>query len=156
MTTKAKTPAKKATIKKTSNNADAILQIVLKTLEDGKAEDILQIPLEGKSSIADYMIIASGSSSRQVSALADNTAFNLKKAGFVNSLEGKAGGSWVIVDVLDVIVHIFHPDTRAFYALEEIWNTKPKTRPSDEEQETEEKDDLSSDEPNSVSEGKED
>ena len=123
-----KKPAKSAT--KTakaapSKNSEEILQMILKDLEDGKADNIVTIPLAGKTSIADYMVIASGSSSRQVSALAENISFNLKKAKIKNSVEGKAGGQWVIVDALDVIVHIFYPETRNFYALEEMWNKQP-------------------------------
>lgn len=114
----------KATVKETAaKKAEEILQMVLKCLEDGKAEDIVTIPLAGKTSIADYMVIASGSSSRQVSALAEHIAFDLKKSKIKTSVEGKAGGQWVIVDALDVIVHIFYPETRNFYALEEMWNT---------------------------------
>lgn len=106
--------------------SEDILNLVLKCLEDGKASDVVTIPLAGKSNIADYMVIASGSSGRQVIALAENISLALKKAKVKNSIEGKAGGQWLIVDALDVIVHIFYPETRTFYALEEIWNNSPE------------------------------
>ena len=119
-----KSPAK--TVKTAGvRSSEEVLKMILKDLEDGKADNIVTIPLAGKTSIADYMVIASGSSSRQVAALAENIAFNLKQAKIKNSVEGKAGGQWVIVDALDVIVHIFYPETRNFYALEEMWNKQP-------------------------------
>lgn len=105
--------------------ADEVLALVLKDLDDGKATDIVTIPLAGKTSIADYMVIASGTSQRQVAALAERIVFDLKKKGVKTSIEGKSGGEWVIVDAFDVIVHIFYPETRNFYDLEDMWKQAP-------------------------------
>jgi len=141
-----KKPSKTATVKSPKTAAvktsEEILNMILKDLEDGKAQDIVTIPLAGKTGIADYMVIASGSSSRQVAALAENIAFNLKKAKIKNSLEGKSGGQWVIVDALDVIVHIFYPETRNFYALEEMWNNQPAKSAKSESAENGEDEDF--------------
>ena len=91
-------------------------------LDEGKAEEILVIDLEDKTSIADYMIIASGRSQRQVSALADQVATKLKDEGQGRvPVEGKESGDWVLLDAGDVIVHIFRPEVRAYYNLEKIW-----------------------------------
>ena len=119
-------PAKKKKIKKkTPLNLQETIDLIKKSLEDGKAQDIVIIDLEGKSSIADCMIVASGTSQRQVVSLAERVATDLKKAGVKSALEGKNSGEWVIVDALDVIVHIFYPETRAFYSLEDMWKNIP-------------------------------
>ncbi len=111
--------------KKTPLNLQETIDLIKKSLEDGKAQDIVIIDLEGKSSIADCMIVASGTSQRQVVSLAERVATDLKKAGVKSALEGKNSGEWVIVDALDVIVHIFYPETRAFYSLEDMWKNIP-------------------------------
>ena len=111
--------------KKTPLNLQETIYLIKKSLEDGKAQDIVIIDLEGKSSIADCMIVASGTSQRQVVSLAERVATDLKKAGVKSALEGKNSGEWVIVDALDVIVHIFYPETRAFYSLEDMWKNIP-------------------------------
>lgn len=105
-----------------SKDAEALLALVRKTLDDNKAEDIVVIDLKGKSAFADYMVVATGRSNRQVVALADYVAEALKKArgGYI-PVEGKQGGDWVLVDAGDVVVHIFRPETRAFYGLEKMW-----------------------------------
>jgi len=104
-------------------SADTLLQTVIRALEDGKGEDIVSIPLTGKSTLADYMAIASGSSARQVSALAERVTSALKDAGFGRArVEGLAQADWVLVDAGDVIVHIFRPEVRAFYNLEKMWS----------------------------------
>ena len=119
-------PAKNKKIKKkTPLNLQETIDLIKKSLEDGKAQDIVIIDLEGKSSIADCMIVASGTSQRQVVSLAERVATDLKKAGVKSALEGKNSGEWVIVDALDVIVHIFYPETRAFYSLEDMWKNIP-------------------------------
>lgn len=93
------------------------------TLDDAKAEEIVTVDLAGKSSIADYLVIASGQSTRQVGALADRLVERLKgKAGGPIGVEGKAGCDWVLVDAGDVVVHIFRPETRRFYNLEKMWS----------------------------------
>jgi nicotinate-nucleotide adenylyltransferase len=113
-------------------STDAQLALVRRSLEDDKAEDIVVIDLKGKSSFADYMVIASGRSNRQVVAIADHLAERLKQAGQSPvPVEGKQGGDWVLVDAGDVVVHIFRPEPRAFYALEKMWALENETaRPS--------------------------
>lgn len=96
--------------------------IVLRTLEDNKAEDIVEVPLIGKSSIADYMIIASGRSSRHVVALSQHIADEMAKAGVHKArFEGRESGDWVLGDTGDVIIHLFRPEVRGFYNIEKIW-----------------------------------
>ncbi len=91
-------------------------------MSDGKAEDIISIPLKGKSSIADYMIIANGTSTRHVSALANQVTSKIKTLGYhIFSIEGQRNGDWVLVDVGDVIVHLFRQEVREFYNLDKMW-----------------------------------
>jgi len=105
-----------------SKDTDALLALVRRSLDDDKAEDVVVIDLAGKSAFADYMVIASGRSNRQVVAIAEHLAERLKQAGHgYTPVEGKQGGDWVLVDAGDVVVHIFRPETRAFYALEKMW-----------------------------------
>lgn len=97
--------------------------LILKTLDANKALDIISIDLKNKSSMADYMIIASGTSSRHIQALSEMVLEKLKTNGIKNSkIEGKESGDWKLVDGIDLIVHIFHPDKRKFYELEKIWS----------------------------------
>ena len=101
---------------------DQILDMVTSSLDSDKAEDVLSIPLGGKSSVADYMVIASGTSSRQVAAMAEHLEFRLKKAGVeILGLEGMRQADWVLIDANDVIVHLFRPEVREFYGLERMW-----------------------------------
>jgi len=106
--------------------APELLRRVIDSLEDGKAEGIVTIDLAGKTTIADYMVVASGRSSRQVVALADHLEQTLP--GRI-ATEGKAQGDWVLIDAGDVIVHIFRPDIRAYYNLEKMWG---EARPASE------------------------
>jgi len=93
-----------------------------KILDEGKAEDIISIPLKGKSSLADYMIIASGTSTRHVTALSNQITSKLKIMGFkIFSTQGQRNGDWVLVDAGDVIVHLFRPEVRDFYNLDKMW-----------------------------------
>ena len=97
--------------------------LILKTLDYNKALDIISIDLKNKSSMADHMIIASGTSSRHIQALSEMVLENLKTNGVKNSkIEGKDSGDWKLVDGIDLIIHIFHPDKRKFYELEKIWS----------------------------------
>ena len=97
--------------------------IILDTLDSNKAQDIISIDLENKSSIADYMIIASGTSSRHIQALSEQVLEKLKDNGIKNSkIEGKENNDWKLVDGIDLIVHIFNPEKRKFYELEKIWS----------------------------------
>ena len=103
-------------------DTDALLALVRRSLDDDKAEDVVVIDLKGKSAFADYMVIASGRSNRQVVAIAEHLADRLKQAGHgYIPVEGKQTGDWVLVDGGDVVVHIFRPEPRAFYALEKMW-----------------------------------
>ena len=98
-------------------------EIVITTLDLNKAEDIVTIDLKDKSSMADYMIIASGTSSRHIQSLSEQVLDELKKNGIINSkIEGKDSNEWKLVDGIDLIVHIFHPEKRKFYELEEMWS----------------------------------
>ena len=95
---------------------------MISSLEDDKAEDIITIDLRGRSSIADYMVICSGRSSRQVGAIAEKLVERLKEDFGRNSkIEGKDQGDWVLIDTQDVIVHVFRPEVREFYQLEKMW-----------------------------------
>ncbi|MEM8787246.1 MAG: ribosome silencing factor [Pseudomonadota bacterium] len=99
-----------------------MLARILTSLEDDKAEDILSIGLQGKSEMADHMVVASGRSSRQVVAMAEHLADRLKQTtGRPVRMEGKDGGDWVLIDCGDVIVHLFRPEVREFYQLEKMW-----------------------------------
>jgi ribosome-associated protein len=95
---------------------------VLASLEDSKAENIVPIDIQGKSSLGDYMVVASGRSHRHVSAVADHLLKALKDAGFGQArVEGLAAADWVLIDTGDVIVHIFRPEVRDFYNIEKLW-----------------------------------
>ena len=97
--------------------------VVIHTLDLNKAQDIVTIDLKDKSSIADYMIIASGTSSRHIQSLSEQVLEKLKDNGIKNSkIEGKESNEWKLVDGIDLIVHIFHPEKRKFYELEKIWS----------------------------------
>ena len=97
--------------------------IILDTLDSNKALDIISIDLKNKSSMADYMIIASGTSSRHIQALSEQVLEQLKANGIQNSkIEGKESSDWKLVDGIDLIVHIFNPEKRKFYELEKIWS----------------------------------
>ena len=97
--------------------------IILNTLDSNKALDIVSIDLAGKSSIADHMIIASGTSSRHIQALSEQVLEKCKSNGIKNcKIEGKESNDWKLIDGIDVIVHIFNPEKRKFYELEKIWS----------------------------------
>lgn len=100
----------------------SMLDLVLNSLQDDKAEDIVTIELQGKSQIADYMVVASGRSTRQVSAIVEKLADKLKQnMGIQTRMEGKGAGDWVLLDAGDIIVHVFRPEVREFYQLEKMW-----------------------------------
>ena len=99
-----------------------LLTAVLASLDDDKAEDVVQIDLRGKSEIGDYMVIATGRSTRQVSAMAEKLVDRLKQSHGVQSrVEGRETGDWVLIDAGDVIIHLFRPEVREFYQLEKMW-----------------------------------
>ena len=98
-------------------------QIVINTLDINKAQDIVSIDLKDKSSMADFMIIASGTSSRHIQSLSEQVLEKLKNNGVKDSrIEGKDSSEWKLVDGIDLIVHIFHPEKRKFYELEKMWS----------------------------------
>ncbi len=102
--------------------SESLLAAVLKSLDDDKGEDIVQINLRGKSEIGDFMVIASGRSTRQVTAMAEKLADKVKQEfGIICKTEGKDTGDWVLIDTGDIIVHIFRPEVREFYQLEKMW-----------------------------------
>jgi ribosome-associated protein len=107
---------------KIAESGDPLLDLVLQSLDDDQAQDVAVIPLEGKSTIGDYMVIASGRSTRQVTAMAQKLAERIKHAGFGNSrIEGLPVADWVLVDASGVIIHLFRPEVRSFYNLERMW-----------------------------------
>ena len=99
-------------------------------LNDNKAEEITSINLKDKTSIADFMIVASGNSSRHIQALSEILVDKLKKKGINNCrLEGRGSNDWKLIDAIDIIIHIFHPEKRKFYNLEKMWSElMPKER----------------------------
>ena len=104
--------------------ADNLLARILSTLTGDKAEDVISIDLRGKSEIADYMVVCSGRSTRQVAALADKLTDRIKQEFKVQcKVEGRDQGDWVLIDAGDVIVHVFRPEVREFYQLEKLWMT---------------------------------
>lgn len=103
-------------------SSEELLARILKSLEDSKAEDLVQIDLRGKTAMGDYMVICSGRSSRQVAAMSEKLADTLKSdIGRLSKMEGKETGDWVLIDTGDVIVHVFRPEVREFYQLEKMW-----------------------------------
>jgi ribosome-associated protein len=98
-------------------------QLVLSSLDDDQAQEVISIPLEGKSSIADHMVIASGRSTRQVAAMAQKLAERIKHGGHGPvRIEGLPAADWVLIDAGDVVVHLFRPEVRSFYNLERMWS----------------------------------
>lgn len=103
-------------------NSATLHQLVLSQLDDDQAQDVVTIPLEGKSSIADHMVIASGRSTRQVASMAQKLAEKIKQAGFGHArVEGLPAADWVLIDAGDVVIHLFRPEVRSFYNLERMW-----------------------------------
>ena len=123
-----------ATLKKTENRSSAsdphgktaaerILETVLESLDDSKAENIVTLDIQGKSALADYMVIASGRSQRHVNAVADHLLSAIKDAGLgASRVEGLSSADWILIDTGDVIVHVFRPEVREFYQLEKMWS----------------------------------
>jgi len=98
------------------------LETVLASLDDSKAENVINIDIRGKSALADYLIVVTGRSHRHVAAIADHLIRNLKEAGHgAPRVEGQSGADWVLVDTGDIIVHVFRPEVREFYNIEKMW-----------------------------------
>ena len=112
------------------DNISNLKQIIINTLDINKAQNIVSIDLKDKSSMADYMIIASGTSSRHIQSLSEQVLEELKNSGLKDSkIEGKESNDWKLVDGIDLIVHIFHPEKREFYDLEKMWSEEiPKEK----------------------------
>jgi ribosome-associated protein len=100
----------------------SLLDLVLRSLDDDQAQEVVTIPLEGKSSVADHMVIASGRSTRQVASMAQKLAERIKHGGFGRvRIEGLPAADWVLIDAGDIVVHVFRPEVRSFYNLERMW-----------------------------------
>jgi ribosome-associated protein len=113
-------------------DASQTLNVVLERLDEMKAEDIVTINLTGKTSIADTMVVASGRSSRHVGSVADDVVEHLKKSGLKQvRVEGQPHCDWVLIDAGDVIVHVFRPEVREFYAIEKMWAGGKGQNPQD-------------------------
>jgi len=109
--------------KSSDSSVDALHALILHQLDEDQAQETISIPLAGKSSIADHMVIASGRSTRHVSAIADKLAQRIKQeAGRTVRVEGLPNADWVLIDAGDVIVHLFRPEVRSFYNLERMWS----------------------------------
>lgn len=103
-------------------SSESLLELILKVLDDNLAMEIVEIDLRGKSTIADYMVIASGRSKRQVVSLSEKLIETLKlKFKIQTTIEGKEGGDWVLIDAGDIIIHLFRPEVRNFYQIEKLW-----------------------------------
>jgi ribosome-associated protein len=117
-------PAEPAAAKpgRTPIDVEDLHRLILKSLDDDQAVDVVSIPLAGKSNIADHMVIASGRSSRQVASMANKVADRIKDSvGRTPRIEGLPAGDWVLIDAEDVIIHLFRPEVRSFYNLERMW-----------------------------------
>jgi ribosome-associated protein len=121
-------PAKTAKTR-TAQPEESLLSRILKSLDDDKAEDIVTIGLEGRSPMADAIVIASGRSARHVSSIAEHLARRLKEVGYgTRPVDGLAQGDWALVDAGDVIVHVFRPEVRDYYDLEGMWSVEEPER----------------------------
>ena len=112
-------PTKKS---KFEESSDTLLNCIIKSLSENKAEDITTIDLRGRTSIGDFMVVASGRSTRQVSSISQKLVDILKTdLGRLSKVEGKDAGDWVLIDTGDIIVHVFRPEVREFYQIEKMW-----------------------------------
>lgn len=130
---KGASPAKPA---KAPASASLLAEIV-QWLDDAKAENVISIPLEGKSSLGDYMVVASGRNDRHVGAIAEQLREKIKAAGTANvRVEGLSACDWVLIDTGDIIVHVFRPEVREFYNLEKMWQAElpPDAKSADSSQ----------------------
>jgi ribosome-associated protein len=117
-----RTPEADGAARDTASDAGALHQLILTSLEDDQAVETVSIPLAGKSSIADFMVVASGRSTRQVASMANKLAEKIKSEfGRSPRIEGLPTADWVLIDAGDVIVHLFRPEVRTFYNLERMW-----------------------------------
>lgn len=111
--------------------SEELLTAILDSLENSKAEEVVQIDLRGKTAIGDYMVICSGRSSRQVASIAERLVDTLKQDyDRLSRIEGKETGDWVLIDTGDVVVHVFRPEVREFYQLEKMWQSPAGSQPA--------------------------
>ncbi len=130
LTAQADLSAKRTDKASSASESDALLARILTSLQDNKAEEIVQIDLRGKSSMGDHMVICSGRSSRQVASIAEKVLSDIKTdLGRHAKVEGKEAGDWVLIDTGDVIVHVFRPEVREFYQLEKMWLSPSEQTP---------------------------
>ena len=124
MTSGSPSQAAKPTVARSRSKAKpSLAKLIMTSLDDAKAEEIVSIDLNGKAALADTMIVASGRSNRHVAAIADQVQDALKEAGYKNvSVEGLPHCDWVVMDAGDVIVHVFRPEVRSFYNIEKLWS----------------------------------
>lgn len=116
------TVSRKSPAEKASDGGDALHRLILQSLDDDQAVETVSIPLAGKTSIADYMVVTSGRSTRQVASMANKLAEKIKaEFGHSPRIEGLPTADWVLIDAGDVIVHLFRPEVRTFYNLERMW-----------------------------------
>jgi len=114
-------------IPKADVSSEVLRDLIVTILDDAKAEELVTIDLQGKTAMADYMIVCSGRSSRQVAGMADRVSEGLKaELDRLCKMEGKTQGDWVLIDTGDVVVHIFRPEVREFYQLEKMWMSPPE------------------------------
>lgn len=107
--------------------SEELVELIVDALEDVKAKDIVKLDVRDMTTVTDYMVVASGTSSRHVKALVDNVAENAKAAGRRPiGIEGEDGGEWVLLDLQDALVHVMLPKVREFYNLEKLWSIAPK------------------------------
>lgn len=104
---------------------EKLVELVVASLDDDKAEDTIVIDLRGRSSLGDHLVISTGRSQRQVGAMADHLMEKLKRQGLAVSVEGMTQGDWVLIDGGDIVVHLFRPEVRGFYNLEAMWGARP-------------------------------
>jgi ribosome-associated protein len=102
----------------------ALLSLILKQLDDDKAEDTISIDVRGRTSITDHMVITSGRANRHVASITDHLVETISKAGQKPRLEGLPAADWVVIDAGDIVVHVFRPEVREFYSLERMWQTR--------------------------------
>lgn len=122
-------PAKAAAKPRAAKKPSELVARIVQSLDEDKAEDIVTIDLEGRSSLADALVIATGRSSRHVASIAEHLARKLKDAGYgTRPIDGAAQGDWVLVDAGDVIVHVFRPEVRSYYDLEGMWSVDEPPR----------------------------
>ena len=112
-----------------THDSEALLGLITAWLDDAKAEKMVAIDIRGKSSIGDYMLIASGRSDRHVGAIAEQVQHKLKDEGYTSRIEGQPQCDWVLIDMGDIIVHVFRPEVREFYNLEKMWSAERPSEP---------------------------